>query len=164
MLTVAVAEVGLQGACVVPLVGLRIATGVPPQRSQFVTEDRMGAGSALLDPADVQRSRSELDLIAAQVHQFGGAQPVPVGNQNHRSVPVSPAVALSRSHQPLDFGFGQVLAGAQLAIRQSLGGDCSFYGGWLDQLEVRFGHALCAPCPTDCSYKTSFTNCRVGQD
>ncbi len=43
----------------------------PPQRPQLVAEDRMGAGSALLDPADVQGGRSELDLIREQVNQLG---------------------------------------------------------------------------------------------
>ena len=118
----------------------------------------MGAGSALLDPADVQRSRSELDLIPAQVHQFGGAQTVPVGNQNHRSVPVSPAVALSRSHQPLDFGFGQVLAGAQVAIGRPPGRNCSVYGGPRDQLEVPFGHMFRPSRVNDCSYNGSFSH------
>ena len=40
----------------------------PPQRPQFVSEDRVGAGGALLDPADMQGCGSELDLIPAQVH------------------------------------------------------------------------------------------------
>ncbi len=47
----------------------------PPQRPQFVPEDRMGAGRALLDPADVQRGRSEVHLIPAKVHQFGARRP-----------------------------------------------------------------------------------------
>jgi hypothetical protein len=36
-------------------------------------------GVALLYPANMQRSRSELDLFPVQVHQFGEAQTVPVG-------------------------------------------------------------------------------------
>ena len=96
----------------------------------------MGAGCALLDPADVQGGRFELHLIPAQVHQLGGAQAVPVGHKDHRGVPVAPAVALGRVHQPLDLGLGQVLAGAQLGVGEALRGNCSFYGGWRDQLEV----------------------------
>jgi hypothetical protein len=45
---------------------------------------------------------------------------------------------------------GQVLAGAQLAVRGPLRGNCSVYGGWRDQLQVPFGHAFRAPCPDDC--------------
>jgi hypothetical protein len=116
MLNVLVAEVGLQGAGVVPVIRQLIAAGVaqhvrmrleaqlgldasaldhagepgrterraalgrehegrlglllapePPQSAQFVAKDRMGAGSALFDPADVQGSRPELDLVPAQV-------------------------------------------------------------------------------------------------
>jgi hypothetical protein len=34
----------------------------PPQRPQFVADNRMRAGRALLDPADVQGGGSEVDL------------------------------------------------------------------------------------------------------
>ena len=85
----------------------------PPQGTQLVPEDRMGARSALLDPADVQVGRSEVHLIPSQVHQFGGPQAVPVGHQDHRGVPVAPAVSRGGFHQPLDLGFRQVLAGPQ---------------------------------------------------
>ena len=129
MLNVAVAEVGLQGAGVVPLVGQGITAGVPkhvrvrlegqlglparpfdhageasgaercpafrgehegrlgfllalkpPQRPQFVSEDRMGARGALLDPADVQGGGGELHLIPAQVHQLGDTEAMPVAH------------------------------------------------------------------------------------
>jgi len=43
----------------------------PPQGPQFFAEDRMRAGSALLEPADVQGGGSEIDLLPAQVGQFG---------------------------------------------------------------------------------------------
>jgi hypothetical protein len=36
-------------------------------------------------------------------------------------------------------------------------GDCSVYGGWRDQLEVRLGHRFRPSRADDCSYKTSFT-------
>ena len=104
-------------------------------------------GRALLDPAHVQRGRGELDLVPAQVHQLGGPQAVPVGHQDHRGVAVAPAVLPGRVHQPLDLGLGQVLAGAQLAVGEPLRGNCSIYGGWRDQLEVPFGHALLRSLP-----------------
>ena len=85
---------------------------------------------------------------------------MPVGHQDHRGVPVAPAVPPGGVHQPLDLGLGQVLAGAQLAVGRPLGGDCSIYGGWRDQPEVPFGHALRAPCLNDCSDNASFTNSR----
>ncbi len=42
----------------------------PPQCARFVAKDWMGAWCALLDPADVQRGRGEVDLIPAQVDQL----------------------------------------------------------------------------------------------
>ena len=39
----------------------------PPQGLQFITDDRVSARGALLDPADVQGGRSEVDLIPAKV-------------------------------------------------------------------------------------------------
>ena len=135
----------------------------PPQRPQFVSEDRMGAWGALLDPADVQGGGGELHLIPAQVHQFGDTQAVPESHENHHGVAVAPAVALGRFHQPLDLGLGQILAGPQVGVSRTLGGDCSVYGGWRDQLEVRLGHVVCPSVADDCSYKTSSTNCRVEQ-
>ena len=93
----------------------------------------------------------EVHLIPPQVHQFGGPQAVPVGHQDHRGVPVTPTVSRGGFHQPLDLGFRQVLAGAQVGVGGPCGPDCSVYGGWRDQPEVPFGHALRAPCPDDCS-------------
>jgi hypothetical protein len=40
----------------------------------------MGAGSALFDPADVQVGCLEVDLVPAQVHEFGSTQAVAVGH------------------------------------------------------------------------------------
>ena len=118
----------------------------------------MVARRALLDPADMQSCRGELHLIPAQVHQFGDAQAMPVGHKDHGGVPVSPAVALCRSHQPLDFGFGQVLAGAQVAIGRPPGRNCSVYGGPRDEPEVPFGHVFHPSRIDACSYNTHYSN------
>ena len=96
----------------------------------------MGAGRALLDPADVQRGRRELHLIPAEVHKLGSPKAVPVGHKDHRGVPMPPAVLPGGVHQPLDLGLSQVLAGAQVRVGEPPGRNCSFYGGWRDQLEV----------------------------
>ena len=200
MLNVAVAEVGLQSAGVVALVGQGIAASMPkhvrvrlerqlglparpldhagepscaercpafrrehkrrlrfllaqkpPQRPQFIPEDRMGAGRAFLDPADVQGRGAEIHLIPAQVHQFRHAQAMPVSREDHRGIPLAPAVALGSFHQPLDFGLGQVFAGAKVGVWNALGDDCAIYGGWRDQLEVRLGHTFCPSGADDCS-------------
>ena len=70
---------------------------------------------------------------------------MPVSHQDHRGIPVAPSVSRAGFHQPLDLGLSQVLAGAQLAIRGPLEGNCSIYGSRRDQREVAFGHALHAP-------------------
>jgi hypothetical protein len=111
----------------------------------------MGAGSTLLDPADVERRCSEVRLIPAQVHQFRHPQAMPVGHKDHRGVPVAPAVSRGGFHHSLYFSVSQVLAGAQVAVGGPSGPDCSVYSGWRDQLEVPFGHMFRVPCLRDCS-------------
>src|SRR5262245_22620361 len=118
----------------------------------------MGAGRPLLHPAYVKRARGKLDLVPTKVHKLGGPKAVPVGHYDHRGVAVSPTVLPGRRHQPLDLGLGQVLSGAQLAVGGTLGGNCSIYGGWLDQLQVPFGHAFFAPCSNDCSNNARSSN------
>jgi hypothetical protein len=67
---------------------------------------------------------------------------VPIGDQGHRGVAVAVAVALGRRHEPLHLGLGQVLASLQLGVGRPPGGNCSFYGGWRHQPQVRFGHRV----------------------
>src|SRR5262249_24068889 len=68
-------------------------------------------GSALLNPADVQHGVFEVDLLPAQVHQLGGPQTMPEGQQDHGGVAMAPAVVPGSLNQPLDLALGQVLAG-----------------------------------------------------
>jgi hypothetical protein len=93
----------------------------------------MGTGAALLDPADVQGGRGEVDLVPAQVGQFARPQAVPIGHQDHGGVPVSPSVCLGGPEQALDLGLGQVLAGAQVGVGGTLRPNCSIYGAWSHQ-------------------------------
>jgi len=65
------------------------------QRPQLIAQDRMRAGSALLDPADVQGGCFGLDLILTKGDQFGGPQAVPEADQDHGSVPMSQRVPLA---------------------------------------------------------------------
>ena len=105
----------------------------------------MGAWGASLDPADMQRARGELNLIPAQVHKLGGPEAVPVGRQDHGGVAMPPTVLPGSGHQPFDLGLSQVLAGAQVGVGKPPGRDCSFYGGWRDQLQVRLVMCLALP-------------------
>jgi hypothetical protein len=50
-----------------------------PQRPHFIADNRMRGRGALLDPADVQDSAGEIDLVPTQVDQFAGSEAVPVG-------------------------------------------------------------------------------------
>src|SRR6516162_7054578 len=97
----------------------------------------MRGWSTLFDSTDVQDGVFQVDLLPAKVHQLGGPQTVPKGQQDHGCVAMAPAVVLGRLNQPLDLSLGQVLAGAVrgvgLADRQS---NCAFFGGWTDYFEV----------------------------
>ena len=57
----------------------------PPQGTQFVPHNRMSAGSALLDPTNVQGACFEVHLLPAQVHQFRRSKAMPVRHEDTRS-------------------------------------------------------------------------------
>jgi hypothetical protein len=61
-------------------------------------------------------------------------------------------------HEPFDLGLRQVFAGPQLAVGEPSGRNCSVYGSWGDQLEVRFGHDFRSFGLIDCSYNSHFIN------
>jgi hypothetical protein len=86
----------------------------------------MSAGRALFDPADVQGCGFKVDLIPAQIDQFGRSQAMPIGHEQHGGVPVAVAIALGRLSQPLDLMLGEIFAAPQLAVAAPLGGNCSF--------------------------------------
>ena len=118
----------------------------------------MGAGAALLDPADVQGGRGEVDLVPAQVRQFARPQTMAVGHKDHRGVPVAPSVALGGLEQPLDLGLRQVFAGAQVGIGTARRPNCSYFGVRCHQLEMRFCHVFCPLRVIDCSNNALNTN------
>ena len=77
----------------------------------------MGARQPVLAAADMQQPLAQIDLLAPQADQFRDAQPMPVGDQDHRGVPVAMASEpLGRGDQPVDLGRGQVLPAAALGI------------------------------------------------
>ena len=86
----------------------------------------MGRRCALLDPADVQGGGGEI-LVPAQVHQLARPEAVAVGHQDHRAVPMAPAVRSGCFEQLLDLGLGQVLARPELGIWTPCRGNCSFF-------------------------------------
>ena len=67
-------------------------------------------------------------------------------DKDHCGVAVAVAVALCTLNQSFDLSFGEMLAGSQLAVGKPPRRNCSFYGGWRDQLKVGFGHVFrCLP-------------------
>src|SRR5579862_8901801 len=124
----------------------------------------MGAWGASLDPADVQRARSKLDLIPPQVHKLCRPEAMPIGRQDHGGVAMPPTVLPGGGHQPFDLGLCQVLTGAEGSVGKPLGCDCSFYSGWRDQLEVRLCHVFGSSSLNDCSDNARSSNCRSTQN
>jgi hypothetical protein len=85
----------------------------------------MCAGGALLKPADVEGARSEVDLVPTQVGQFGCAEAVPVGHQDHGRIPVTVAIFLGGIHELFNFGFSQIFAGTQGGVGEPPWCNCS---------------------------------------
>ena len=96
----------------------------------------MGGRRALLGPADVQDGLGEIDLIPTQVDKLGRPRTVPEGDKDHGGIPVTPAIDLGGTDQPIDLGAGQVLAGPVFGIPlPPWCGDCSIYSGWRHQFQ-----------------------------
>src|ERR1039457_2669609 len=83
---------------------------------------------------------------------------MPVSHKDHGGVSVTVAIVLRGLDQLFDLGLGQVFSAAKLAVRSPPRGNCSFFGGWRDQLQVRFGHCFRLLAINDCSYKTRYTS------
>jgi len=73
----------------------------------------MGAGRAILDPANVEHRSVKVHLIPTEVANLGSPQSVPGGDHNHRSVPMAPPVLLGRLNQSVDLAGRQMLAGCE---------------------------------------------------
>src|SRR5450759_5049163 len=83
---------------------------------------------------------------------------MPVSHEDHGGVPVTVAIVLRGLDELFDLALGQVLSAAKLTVWPAPRGDCSFFGGWRDQLQVRFGHGFLPSLIGDCSYNTHFTS------
>jgi hypothetical protein len=82
-----------------------------PQASHVRSKDAYGR--AILGLTDVQRRRFE--------HHFSGPEGMPVGQKNHRGIPVTMAVSFGCLDYLIDLIGGQELTGAQFGIRRSCG-------------------------------------------
>src|SRR5450759_4105339 len=83
---------------------------------------------------------------------------MPVSREDHGGVPVTVAIVLRGLDELFDLALGQVLSAAKLAVWPAPRGNCSFFGGWRDQLQVRFGHGFRLLAINYCSYNTYYTS------
>src|SRR5271169_487707 len=83
---------------------------------------------------------------------------MPVRHEDHGGVTVPVAVTAGGFHQPFHLSFSQMFTGPQVPIGEPLGCNCSFYDGWRDQPQARFGHIFRPPGIDNCSYKGHFMN------
>src|SRR5262249_35764046 len=92
----------------------------------------MRSWHTILEPGDVQQAALQVNLIPPQGDKFADPQPMTVGEEDQRSVPVSMASeARSGLHQLLNFGRGEVLPCAALAVGQPTGrSDFPVFGSW----------------------------------
>lgn len=76
-----------------------------------------GAGIAILAPARVQHALSEINLIPAEGYKLADSERVPVGDQDHRGVPVPvPSDLLSGLRQLFDLCRGQKLPAPAFSV------------------------------------------------
>src|SRR5262245_43028154 len=96
----------------------------PAQRPQLASADRMGRGSSLLAPVNVQAGSVELNLLPAQIDKLRRAQAVPEGSQDHGCIAMAVPVRLGRRQEPLDLRLGQMLTGSVCAIGEAPRTNC----------------------------------------
>jgi len=95
----------------------RIFTQYLAQAPEFRPAQRMGAGQPVLAAAYVQQALPQINLLAPQPDQFRHAEPVPVGEQDHRGIALTVAPeTLGRGDQPVDFRGRQVFAAAPFGV------------------------------------------------
>ena len=81
-----------------------------------------------------------------------------IGDEDYRGIAVAVTVALRSLNQPFDFRLGEVFSGPQVFVGEPLRGDCSFYDGWRDQLEMRLRHMYQYPRLLNCPNNVSLSN------
>ena len=90
---------------------------MPPQ---LAAGQRVGAWRAVLDSADVLGRGFEVDLLPAQVDDFGRPQAVPISQKHHERVAPTLAVLSGGLDQGLHFGRSEVFSCSQLGTWRTL--------------------------------------------
>ena len=80
----------------------------------------------------------ELNLVPAQVAEFGRPKPMPEGQQDHGRVPVTVAVGLGGLDQGVDLAWRQVLPGTKFGVRASVGATVRFTSVGVTSLRCDF--------------------------
>lgn len=71
----------------------------------------------MLEPANMEERRFQIDLLPAQGADFGHPQPVPIHQQNQRRITLAVAAELAgRTNQALHLRADQVLAATSISI------------------------------------------------
>jgi hypothetical protein len=110
---------------------LGIVTAQTAQGAQLGSADRMGRGGTVLSSSDVQQALAKIDLVPTQGDEFADSQPVPIGQENQRRVPVTvTTAAASGIHEGVHFLLGQVFAGALLSVPSALWRNFPIYSVW----------------------------------
>src|SRR2546425_2601400 len=77
----------------------------------------MRARDTVLHAPDVKESLIKVELIPAQVNEFRDAQPMAIGEEDHRVIPIPMASdATSGLAQLLDLGWREMLTGTDLGM------------------------------------------------
>lgn len=101
-------------------VGPRVFSPNPPQRPKLPASKRLYRRRAVLESIDVDRARTQVHLVPSERHEFGDAQTVAIGQQQHARVPVPvPPGLAGRSLQGGNFGRCQVFAAPDFNIRST---------------------------------------------
>src|SRR5713101_7683463 len=82
----------------------------------------MGARHPTLEATHMEEPLIEVELIPPQGNEFGHAQAMAIGQENHRVITQSmSADTPGRLAQAVDLGFGEILPGAEVSMFVALG-------------------------------------------
>ena len=131
---------------------------VPAERPHLSAGQGMRGRRAVLDAADMECRRLEVELLPSQVADLDGAQPVAEGEENHQLVAMAVAIVLRCLDQALDLIGSQMFAGPQVGIFSPTRNDCSIFSGWSDSAQVRFGDGFPGFSERNCTNNSPFMN------
>src|SRR5713101_6424908 len=82
----------------------------------------MGARHPTLEATHMEEPLIEVELIPPQGNEFGHAQAMAIGQENHRVITQAmPPDTPGRLAQAVDLGFGEILTGADVSMFVALG-------------------------------------------